>query len=77
MITFVSFQRPITIVSVGMDYWSATEERHKHITCEDKGNHLLFSTTVNAKQRRVKVPLTNISQVTEEGEVKPAAKEKP
>lgn len=75
MITFVSFQRPVTFVSVGTEYWSATDTKFKDVTCEDKGNHLLFTTTVQQRVRRVRVPLTNISQVTEEGEA--PKKEKP
>lgn len=75
MITYVQFQRPVTITSIGQEFWSATEARHKDIACEDKGNHLLFSTTIAGKSRRVRVPLTNIAQVTEEGDA--PKKEKP
>lgn len=72
MITYVSFQRPVNILPEGTEYWSAGERRHEGITCTDKGNHLLFTlTTAKGVQRRIKVPLTNISSVTEEGEDKP------
>ncbi len=68
MITFVSFMRPVNFSSVGVEYWSATENSHKGITCTDKGNHILFECVVQGKQRHVRVPLTNIAQVTLEPE---------
>lgn len=66
MIVSVVFQKPVVFVSVGTDYWSATNSAFNGVTCEDKGNHLRFVTTVKNKRRIIKVPLTNIAQVTEE-----------
>lgn len=81
MITFVSFQHPVNIIAQGADYWSATDDKHKGITCTDKGNHLAFEYTVNSKDgpvaKRTRVPLTNIAFVTEDAdESKKPAKSK-
>lgn len=80
MITFVSFQRPVNITASGADYWSATDDRHKGITCTDKGNHLAFEYTVHSKDgpvaKRTRVPLTNIAFVTEDADEKKPAKAK-
>lgn len=70
-VTFVGFHRPVVFTSTGTDYWSATDRKFSDVTCTDKGTHMLFMTTVQGKRRRIKVPLTNITQVSEEDVLEP------
>lgn len=71
MVTFVQFMRPVQLSQGGNDYWSTTERSLEGVTCEDKGNHMLFSSSVMGKPRRIRVPLTNIAFVVEDGEKEP------
>lgn len=66
VITFVAFRSPVNFTSVGLDSWSPTDRKCDGVTCQDKGTHLAFALTVQGKRRRIRVPLTNIGQVTEE-----------
>lgn len=63
-IKFVQFRSPVNFGSVGVEHWSATDTRSDGISVLDKGSHLQFTVIVRNKRRVVKVPLTNIGQVT-------------
>lgn len=68
MITFVSFNKPVTIGTHGRETWSRSQDAlgsSGKITVQDKGSHLLFHYEAGAVKQRIKVPLTNICQVTE------------
>lgn len=75
MITYVGFQGPVTLNAVGTEYWSPTDSKFNGITCQDKGTHLLFTMQIRGKTKRVKVPLTYVSQVSEEDDEKKGKEE--
>lgn len=81
MITSVTFHVPVVFVSVGTEHWSLVDSQLNGkscsgVTCTDKSTHMLFTVEVRGKRRRIRVPLTNIAQVTEEDEPK-GGKEEP
>lgn len=63
-ITFVSFRSPVNFSSVGLDSWSSSDRKCEGVAVQDKGTHLQFTCIVRNRRRVVKVPLTNIGQVT-------------
>jgi hypothetical protein len=73
MMVSVSFQTPIIAEPWpgGTNAWEVTRDGGNGVECIDKGTHILIQWTAKGTSKwagrkcRVKVPLTNISQVFE------------